>query len=72
MALRLLFFHAGFSSHEKLAIEHWAAKLGARYSGSLVCGETSHLVVRSLVDAFASAKYERAKAWGVHVVSYFW
>lgn len=64
--------HAGFSPDEREVVRSWATKLGAAYSGDLVCGATTHLVCRRLLDACTGPKYKSALAWGIPVLSFRW
>jgi twin BRCT domain len=63
---------AGFFGEERQRIRRLAECAGARYSGDLVCGETTHLVCRSVAQARAGEKFRCADAWGIAAVSWRW
>ena len=62
---------AGFTGTARRRIRRLAAELGLRYSGDLVFGLSTHLVVASNTQP-AGAKHAAAKQWGLPVVAEQW
>ena len=64
-ASRVVITGTGFAPEERRQLQQWVLKLGARYSPDLVHSSTSphchttHLVCKSMVDAWGSPKYTR-------------
>ena len=62
----------GFYGAERAAIRELAALAGATYSGDLVRGHTTHLVLASAAAAGTSRKVHKAAEWGLAVVRLQW
>ena len=62
----------GFWGPERAAIRELAGLAGLSYSGDLVRGATTHLVLAPQAGAAASRKLHKAAEWGVPVVRLGW
>ena len=48
---------AGFSGEEREVLKEWVLRLGAQYSGDLVCRKSTHLVYNDLLALTATTKF---------------
>lgn len=62
----------GFKAGGKRKVRSLVTTLGVCYQGDLICGVTTHLICRRLLDAFGTPKYIKALEWGIHIVSPAW
>eukprot|EP00798_Chlamydomonas_sp_ICE-L_P012693 gene12693-15925_t len=61
-----------FSSDERAKLKTAVSELGGHYLPDLVWGRTTHLVCKTLLDAFGMPKYMKAIEWGLPIVNARW